>query len=125
MDIDSGDRSDQVQDDENNDSREQSHIPVSLERYRNEEKDSLANRKQESQSRVTKNKEKESKNQKFLSVEKIQILFQLTLLHQQKRKRKPNVGDITNQHHHLPQLPAIQVPMRNHTMKKMKMKNLN
>ena len=46
MDIDSGDRSDQVQDGEKNDSREQTHIPVSLERYTNEEKDSLANRKQ-------------------------------------------------------------------------------
>ena len=65
MDIDSGDRSDQVQDDENNDSREQSHIPVSLERYRNEEKDSLANRKQESQSRVTKMKKKSQKTKSF------------------------------------------------------------
>ena len=56
MDNDSGNRSIPVQDDENNDSGEQSPIPVSQERHRNEEKDSLANKKQESQSRVTKKK---------------------------------------------------------------------
>ena len=58
MDNDSGDRSSQVQDGENNDSGEQSPIHVSQERHKNEEKDSLANRKQESPSRVKK-KEKE------------------------------------------------------------------
>ena len=41
-------------DGENNDSGEQSPIPISLERHRNEEKDSLAKKKQEFQSRVTK-----------------------------------------------------------------------
>ena len=78
-----------------------------------EEKDSLANRKEESQSKVTKRKKKKVGNGKFLLEEKIHILRQLTVLHQQKRKRKPNVGDIINQHRHLFQLPAIQVPMRN------------
>ena len=58
MENDSGDRSIQVQDGENNDSGEQSPIPFSQERHRNEEKDSLANRKQEPQSRVTKRKKK-------------------------------------------------------------------
>ena len=69
MDNDSGDRSNQVQEGENNDSDEQS-----LQR-----------------------------------LAKIQNLCQLSLLHQQKRKRKQNVSSITNQHRHLPQLPAIQV----------------
>ena len=54
MNNDSGHRSIPVQDGENNDSKEQSPTPVSQKRHRNEEKDSLANRKQESQSRVTK-----------------------------------------------------------------------
>ena len=46
---DSGDRSIQVQDGESNDSRELSFdVPVSQESNRNEEKDYLANRKQES-----------------------------------------------------------------------------
>ena len=58
MDNDSGHRSIPVQDGENNDSKEQSPTLVSQKRHRNEEKDSLANRKQESQSRVTKWKEK-------------------------------------------------------------------
>ena len=58
---------------------------------------------------------------KFLLVEKIQILCQLTLLHQQKRKRKPNVGDIINEHCHLLKLQAIQVPMRNHIMAGLKL----
>ena len=58
MDNDSGDRSIPVQDVENNDSGEQSPTPVSKERHRNKEKDSLANRKQEFQSRVTKRKKK-------------------------------------------------------------------
>ena len=66
---------------------------------------------------------------KILLVDKIQILCQLTLLHQQKRKRNPNVGDIINQRRHLPQLPAIQVPWRNCIMTGLKlpqkMKNLN
>ena len=61
MDNDSWDRSNQVQDGENNDGGEQSPIHASLERHRNEEKDSLANRKQESQSRVTKRKKKSRK----------------------------------------------------------------
>ena len=47
MDNNSGDRSIPVQDGENNDSGEQSPISISQERHRNEEKDSLANRKQE------------------------------------------------------------------------------
>ena len=42
-------------------SGERSPTPVSQERYRNEEKDSLANRKQESQSRVTKRMKKSRK----------------------------------------------------------------
>ena len=58
---DSGDRSNQIQDSENNDSGEQSPIPVSHERHRNEEKDCLANKKQESQSRVTKRKKNSRK----------------------------------------------------------------
>ena len=58
MENDSGNRFIQVQDGENNDSGEKSPIPVSQERHRNEEKDSLANRKQEYQSRVTKRKKK-------------------------------------------------------------------
>ena len=57
----SGDRSNQVQDSENNGSGEQSPIPVSQERHRNDEKDSLANRKHESQSKVTKRKKKSRK----------------------------------------------------------------
>ena len=40
---------------------EQSPIPVSLERHRNEKKDYLAKKKQESQSRVTKGKIKNRK----------------------------------------------------------------
>ena len=58
---DSEDRFNQVQDGENNKKWQQSPIPVSLERHRNEEKDSLANRKQESQRRVTKRKKKSRK----------------------------------------------------------------
>ena len=58
MDNDSRDRSIPVQDGENNDIGEQSPTPVSQERLRNEGKDSLANRKQESQSTVTKRREK-------------------------------------------------------------------
>ena len=58
---DSGDRSNQIQDSEYNDSGEQSPIPVSQERHRNEEKDCLANKKQESQSRVTKRKKNSRK----------------------------------------------------------------
>ena len=81
MDNDSGDISIPVQDCENSDSGEESPTPVSQERHRNEEKDSLANRKQESQSRVTKRKKK-VENGKFIIVQKIQILCQLTLLYQ-------------------------------------------
>ena len=61
MDNDSGDRSNQVQNGKNNDSGNQSPIPVSIERHRNEEKDSLAKRKQESQSKVTRRKKKSTK----------------------------------------------------------------
>lgn len=53
--------SNQVQDYENNESAEQSLILLSLERHRGEEKDSLAKRKQESPSRVTKIKKKSRK----------------------------------------------------------------
>ena len=56
---------------------------------------------------------KRVENGKFLLVEKIQILRQLTLFHKQKRKRKPNDGDIINRHRHLLQLPVIQIRMRN------------
>ena len=69
MEIDSGDRSIQAQDGENNDSGEQSPIPVSQERHRNEEKDSLADRKQESQSRVRKRKKKSRKREVSTSEE--------------------------------------------------------
>ena len=55
---DSGNRSIPVQEGENNDIGEQIPTHVSQERHRNKEKDSLANRKQESQSRVTKKKRK-------------------------------------------------------------------
>ena len=41
---DSGDRSNQVQDGENDDNEQKNSNPVSLERHRNEEKDYLANR---------------------------------------------------------------------------------
>ena len=72
---------------------------------------------------------KRVENGKFLLVEKIQILCQLTLSHQQKRKRNSNVGDIINRHRHLPQLPAIPVPIRNRIMAdlnlSLKIKNLN
>lgn len=70
-------------------------IPVSLEKHRNEEKDSLSKKKQESQGRVTK-RNKMSRKRKDSTSGKIQILRQLTNLHQQKRKRKPNFGDIIN-----------------------------
>ena len=66
---DSGDRSIQVQDGENNDTGEQSPIHGSQERHRNEEKDSLANRKQESQSRVTRRKKKSRKRKVSTSEE--------------------------------------------------------
>ena len=69
MENDSWDRSIQVQDGENNDSGEQSPIPVSQERHRNEEKDSLANRKQESQSSMTKIKKKSRKRKVSTSEE--------------------------------------------------------
>ena len=65
MDNDSGDRSIPVLDRENNDSREQSPTPVSQKKHRNEDKDSLANRKQGSQSRVTKRKKKKYKTKIF------------------------------------------------------------
>ena len=106
---------------------EQSPIPLSQERQKNEEKDSLDNSKQESQIRVTKKERKREENSKLLLAEKIQILRQLTLLQQQKRKKKPNVGDIINRHRNLPQLPVIQVRNRIITGSKLslKMKNLN
>ena len=65
MDNDSGDRSIPVLDRENNDSSEQSPTHVSQKKHRNEDKDSLANRKQESQSRVTKRKKKKYKTEIF------------------------------------------------------------
>ena len=116
MENDSGDRSIQVQDGENNDSREKSPIPVSQERHRNEEKDSLANRKQESQSRVTKRKKKSRKRKVSTSEETRKRKFLPA-----KKKKKANIGDIINRHCHLPQLPAIQVPMRNHIMTGLKL----
>ena len=61
MDEGSGNRPFQVQDGENNDSRKKSYIPVSQERHRNEEKDYLANKKLECQSRLTKRKKKSIK----------------------------------------------------------------
>ena len=69
QDKDSEDRSIQVKDGENNDSGKQSPILVSQERHRNGEKDSLANRKQESQSRVTKRKKKSRKREVSTSEE--------------------------------------------------------
>ena len=45
-----------------------------------------------------KKKGKKVESGKFLLVEKIQNLRQLTLLHQQQRKRKPNVGDMIKRH---------------------------
>ena len=117
-----------VQDGENNDSREQIPTHVSQERNRNEEKDSLANRKQESQSKVTKRKKKSRKRKVSTSVDDSDSC-QLTLLHQQERKRNPNVDDIINLHRHLPQLPTIQVLMRNRIMTGLKLsektRNLN
>ena len=65
MDNDSADRSNQVQDGENNDSGEQTPIPVSQERRRNEEKDYLANGKQESQNRVRKKEKEKTENFRF------------------------------------------------------------
>ena len=128
MDNDSGDRSIPVQDGENNDSGEQSPNPVSQERHRNEEKDSLANRKQESQSRVTKRKKKSRKRKVSTSGEDSDS-SSTNSSSPAKKKRKLNVSDIINRHRHLPQLPAIQVPMRNHIMTALKsaqkMKNLN
>ena len=61
MENDSGDRSIPVQDGENNDSGEENPTLVSQERHKNEEKDTLANRKQESQSTMTKRKKKSRK----------------------------------------------------------------
>ena len=60
MDNDSGDRSIQEQDGENNDSGEQSPIPVSNERHRDEVKDSLANRKKKSRKRKVSSSEEDS-----------------------------------------------------------------
>ena len=58
---DSRDKSNQVKEDKNNDNRGEKPTDVSLERHRNNEKDSLANRKQESQCRMTKRKRKRRK----------------------------------------------------------------
>ena len=72
---------------------------------------------------------KKVENRKFLLVEKIQFPRQRTLPLQQKRKRKPNIGEITNRHLYLPRISAIQVPMRNYWMMglklSLKMNNLN
>ena len=76
--------------------------------------------------------EKERKsieNGKFLLIKKIPIFLQKTILHQQKRKRRPNVGDNINRHCQIPRLSAIQTPMRNRIMTGLKlllkMKNLS
>ena len=127
MDNDSKDRSN-IQDNENNDSGEQSPIPVSLERQRNEEKDPLANKKQESQSCVRKRKKK-SRNRKVSTCEEDSDSSSSDSSSQAKKKRKPNVGNIINRHRHLPQLPVIQVPTRNRIMiglkLSLKMKSVN
>ena len=114
MDNDSGDRSNQVQDGESNDSWEESSIIFSLEKHRNEEKDSLANRKQEPQRRMTK-RNKKSRKRKFSTSgeDSDSSSTDSSSPAKKEKKRKLNVGDITNRHHHLPQLPAIQVLMRN------------
>ena len=114
MDNDSGDRSNPVQDGENNDSGEQIPIRVSQERHRNEEKDPLGNRKQEFQSRVTKRKKKSRKWKVSTSGENPTLSTDSSS--PSKKKTKAKVGDIINQYRHLPQLPAIQVKR---TMKKL------
>ena len=127
VDNDSGDRSIAVQDCENNDSGERSRISVSQERHRNEEKDFLANRKQESQSRVIKRKKKCRKRKVSTIGEDSDSSS--TDSSSPAKKMKPNVIDIINRHRHLPQLLAIQVPMRNCIMAGLtltqKMKNFN
>ena len=120
---DSGDRSIQVQDGENNDSRELSF--VSQERHKNEGKDSLANRKQESQSTVT--KRKKSRKQKVSSSgEVFNWLKKLSTDSSSQANKKKKAK---RRRHHLPQLPAMQVSMKNHVMAGLalsqKMKNLN
>ena len=119
MDNDSGDRSIQVQDGENNDSRKQSPIPA---RHRNEKKDSLANKKQESQSRAIKRKKKSRKRKVSTSKEDLDSL-------PSDYYTSSNVGDSINRHRHFPRLPVIQVPTRNHIMTgfklSLKMKILN
>ena len=107
---------------------EQSPIPVSLERHRNEKKDYLAKKKQESQSRVTKGKIKNRKRKVSTSGDDSdsQSIDSSSLA---EGKRKPNIGDTINQHCHLFRLPAIQVQMMNSIMTglklSLKMKTLN
>ena len=119
MENDSGDKSNQVQDGENNESRKQSPIPVSQVSHRNEEKDSLANMKQESQSRVTKRKKKSRKRKVSTSAKDSDSSS--TDSFSTAKKKNPNAGDIINRHRQLPPLPAIQVPMRNSIMTGLKL----
>ena len=88
MDNDSGDRSIPVQAGENNDSGEQSPTPVSQERHRNEEKDSLANRKQESQSRVTKRKKKRKRKLSTSGEDSDSLSTDSSLAAKKKKKAK-------------------------------------
>ena len=119
MDNDSGDRSIQVHNGENNDSRKQSPIPAG---HRNEEKNSLANKKQESQSREIKRKKKSRKRK--VSTSKEDSDSSPTDYY-----TSSNIGGSISRHRHLPRLPVIQVPTRNHIMTglklSLKMKILN
>ena len=92
-------RSTQVQDGENNDNGEQIFIPVSLERQRNESKNSLAKKKQESQSRVTK-RNKLSKRKASTSGEDSDSLS-IDSSSPAKKKKK-----VKNERHHQPTLPS-------------------
>ena len=111
MDNDSGDRSIQVHNGENNDSRKQSPIPAG---HRNEEKNSLANKKQESQSREIKRKKKSRKRK--VSTSKEDSDSSPTDYY-----TSSNIGGSINRHRHLPRLPVIQVPTRNHIMTGLKL----
>ena len=88
MDNDSGDRSIPVQDGENNDSEEQSSILVSQEIHSNKEKDSLANRKQESQSRVTKRKKKKKRKLSTSGEDSDSLSIDSSLAAKKKKKAK-------------------------------------
>ena len=95
MENDSGDRSNQAQDCENNDTGELSPLLVSLERHKNEEKTSW----QESQSRVTKRQKKSRKRNVHTSGEDPDSSS--TDSSSPAKKRKPNVSNVTNRHHQL------------------------